>query len=503
MLANLTILDLSIVVAYFGIVLAIGFWSAGKRSDSDDFINGSRQMPWWAVLGSLVATEVSASTFLATPGVGFSENMNYLQMGIGSFFARIFIALIFLGAFYSFNALTIYEYLANRFGSRTRTTASIFFIITRLLASSVRLMIAATGIGLILDLPFTLCLFVFTLIAMLYTGSGGIRSVIWTDVLQAIVFISCGLVVILYIANSIGLDTILSTGAEAGRFEVFKLSPQTDSGGVLAWLNDGQLLYIAMLFGFLSTAAAFGTDQDLTQRMLTCKNVTAARRSVVLSGFVSLPLAALFLFVGVALFAYTQSFAPTDLPLRDDGSIRADHILPWFIGNELPSGLRGLLLVGALAAAMSSLDSAMGALGSSALVDLYRPLVAKGSLGAVPELWITRLFVVIFGLLLALGAWSLRNAEGFLWLTFQIGSITYGGLLGVFLLGILTKRGCDSGNLIALLSGAAICTGLLIAIRSGQLSLGWTWLIFIGTSWTFTLGAVWPKKSDTGTNQYV
>lgn len=127
MLANLTILDLSIVVAYFGIVLAIGFWSAGKRSDSDDFINGSRQMPWWAVLGSLVATEVSASTFLATPGVGFSENMNYLQMGIGSFFARIFIALIFLGAFYSFNALTIYEYLANRFGSRTRTTASIFF----------------------------------------------------------------------------------------------------------------------------------------------------------------------------------------------------------------------------------------------------------------------------------------------------------------------------------------------------------------------------------------
>lgn len=500
MLAPLSLLDLFIVLCYFSIVLAIGFWSARKSSNSDDFINGGRQMPWLAVLASLVATEVSASTFLATPGVGYAENMSYLQMGIGSFLARIFIAVIFLGAFYSFNALTIYQFLANRFGQRTRTTAAIFFIITRLLASSVRLMIAATGLSLILDLPFVPCLISFTLIAMLYTGSGGIRGIIWTDVVQALVFISCGFLVIAFIAQSIGWNTIFELGHAAGRFEVVQLYPQNTSDGWTAWFNDSHLLYVAILFGFLSTAAAFGTDQDLTQRMLTCKDVRAARRSLILSGFVSLPLAALFLFVGIALFAYAQHTAPSGLPARPD------HIFPWFIGNELPAGLRGLLLVGALAAAMSSLDSAMGALGSSALVDLYRPHCKTTSKSrAKAEIWISRGLVVTFGILLATGAWLLRSADGFLWLTFQIGSITYGGLLGVFLLGMLTtNRGSDRGNLFALLSGAVICTGLLIAIRTETLALGWTWLIFIGTGWTFTLGSLWPTtKHDQNNTDHV
>ncbi len=495
--ANLTPIDGLIVLLYFAAVLSIGFYQSRKASDSEDFITGSRQMPWLAVLGSLVATEVSAATFLATPGVGFSENMSYLQMGIGSFLARIFIAFCFLGAFYAVDSLTIYDFLAKRFGNKTRYTASAFFIITRLLASSVRLMIASTGLSMILNLPFIWCLAAFTLIAIAYTGSGGIRGIIWTDVLQAVVFISSGLVLIGFIIHSIGWSTIIETGSAHNRFEIFRFTPTTDNATPLDWLNDPKLFYIAVLFGFISTTAAFGTDQDLTQRMLTCKNVGSARRSVILSGLISIPIAALFLFVGIALFAFYQVHADPDLPQRISAGVNvvmADKVFPWFIAHELPTGLRGLLLVGVLAAAMSSLDSAMGALSSSALVDLYRPLVPKRWQN-IPDLWVSRIFVILFGFILSSVAWALKDADGFLWLTFQIVSVTYGALLGVFLLGIMTRRGSDNSNWIAMLSGALLCACLLTLIKLGILELGWTWLIVIGTAWTFGFGYCCQQKA--------
>ncbi|MDP4878748.1 MAG: hypothetical protein NWR36_02590, partial [Opitutales bacterium] len=212
MFENLTLIDGLIVLLYFAAVLGIGFFHSRKSGNSEDFITGSRQMPWLAVLGSLVATEVSAATFLATPGAGFSENMSYLQMGIGSILARCFIAFVFLGAFYAADSLTIYDYLGKRFGNRTRYAASAFFIVTRLLASAVRLMIASTGLSMILNIPFVWCLAAFTLIAIIYTGSGGIRGIIWTDVLQAVVFISAGLVLIGFIIHSIGWHTINDIG---------------------------------------------------------------------------------------------------------------------------------------------------------------------------------------------------------------------------------------------------------------------------------------------------
>jgi Na+/proline symporter len=232
--------------------------------------------------------------------------------------------------------------------------------------------------------------------------------------------------------------------------------------------------------------------------MLTCKDVGAARRSVILSGFISIPIAALFLFVGIALFAFYQVHVDASLPMQliegGRSDVASDKVFPWFIGTQLPSGLRGLLLVGVLAAAMSSLDSTMGALSSSALVDLYRPLLKKQT-SEQTGLRISRLFVSLFGVALALTAWALKDAEGFLWLTFKIGSITYGALLGVFLLGIITQRGSDRGNWISMLSGSLLCAGLLALIETGNLPLGWTWLIVIGTAWTFGIGSFWHEKA--------
>jgi SSS family transporter len=495
-----SIIDALVVLLYFAAVVAIGLAHSRRNQSTEDFISGKRQMPWLAVLGSIVATEVSAATFLATPGVGYAENMNYLQFGVGSFFARIMIAFVFVGAFYSVNCLTIYDFLAKRFGNGTRYTATLFFIVTRLLASAVRLMIAATGLSLILGIPFWTCLAVFTLIAIVYTGGGGIRGIIWTDVLQAVVFISCGVFLVAYIGSSLGWATIFEIGQKAERFEVFRFAPE--GTGTWAWFNDSKFFLIAALFGFVSTAAAFGTDQDMMQRMLTCKNAREARRSVLLSGFISIPIAALFLFVGIALYAYYQVHGEAGLPTTTltDGTFKvaADKVFPAFIASELPSGLRGLLLVGVLAAAMSSLDSTMGALSSTTLVDLYRPLIGK-SLSEKNSLVLSRAFVVLFGLILAAIAYALKDAQGFLWLTFQIASVTYGALLGVFLLGILTKRGSDRGNWIAMVTAAIICAILLSLIKLEIIALGWTWLIIIGTIWTLGVGYFWKEKPSRAT----
>lgn len=496
MLANLSFLDGCIILLYLGIVLAIGYYHSRGRGNVNEFISANRSMPWLAVLGSIVATEVSAATFLATPGVGFGENMNYLQFGIGSLLARVLIAFVFVGAFYAVNSLTIYDYLSKRFGGGTRYTATVFFIVTRLLASAVRLMIAVTGISLILNTPFWICLSVFTLVAIIYSGSGGIKGIIWTDVLQAIIFITCGIVLVSYVGYSIGWSPIFEIGAEHGRFEIFRVSAEDSEP--MDWLNDSKFLWVAIMFGFLSTAAAFGTDQDMTQRILTCRDVKSARRSVLLSGFISIPIAALFLFVGIALFAFYQVNGEATLPIKllSDGSTQvvADKVFPHFIASELPPGLRGLLLVGVLAAAMSSLDSTMGALSSSALVDLYRPIFKK-DLDDRQGLIISKVLVVCFGLILALIAYALKDAEGFLWLTFQIASVTYGALLGVFLLGIVTKRGSDYGNCIAMLSAAALCVTLLTLIKLEYIQLGWSWLILIGTLWTIGVGIIWRKKA--------
>lgn len=498
MLDTFSILDLCIVLAYFAGLLWIGYYQGKQNRGSDDFISGSRQIPWFAVLCSIVATEVSAATFLGTPGVGYSENMSYLQFGVGSLLARVFIAVVFLGAFYAGNYLTIYAFLADRFGNRTRYTATLLFMVTRILASAVRLMIAATGISLILNIPFWACLLVFTVVAIIYTGNGGIRAIIYTDALQGFVFMCCGFCVLAYIVHSIGWSQILEIGELNQRFEIFRFSPDSESAGLMDWMNDPKLFFIAMIFGFISTTAAFGTDQDMTQRILTSKDVHAARRSVILSGFIAIPIAALFLFIGIALFAFYQAQIDPSLPMNTlaDGSttVAADRVFPWFIRTELPSGLRGLLLVGVLAAAMSSLDSTMGALSSSALVDLYRPLQKKAPSERTGIL-LSRGFILLSGFIMVFVAWLLKDAEGFLWLTFKIGSITYGALLGVFLLGIVTQRGSDLGNLIAMLSACFVCSGLLAAIEFGWLGLGWTWLILIGTLWTFTLGFMCHKKS--------
>ncbi len=487
--------ELTILVSYFLLILGIGWYKGRNETSVEDYMVGRRQVPWLAVLGSLVATEISAATYLAVPGVGFSENMTYLQFGFGSFFARIFIATAFIGAFYRANCLSIYEYLKIRFGGRTQYTASVYFIVTRILASGVRLMIAVTGFSVILNVPFGWSLLLFGFITLGYTVIGGIRSVIWTDCVQAIVFISAGLLGAGWLINELGMDLLLETAREANRFELLRIVPEGD--GVLGWLNDPNWFFTAVLFGFASTVAALGTDQDMAQRLLSSKTANQARRSLIISGFIAIPVAALFLFLGTALYANFQINPDPEFPTKVvDGLSVPDgnKAFSYFMTTGIPAWLRGLLLTGVLAAAMSSLDSAMAALSTSMVRDLVQPLV-PGIKDEGRWLWISRGFTVLFAVVLMCTAWLLQDEGTFLWLAFKITSLTYGSLLGIFLLGRFSTRGSDRGNLIAMLGGTAVSGLGLWLIEKGHLPLAWTWLLVIGTSVTVLIGT-FTKPTD-------
>jgi SSS family solute:Na+ symporter len=484
-------LDLAIVLSYFAAVILVGihFGSKQEKKNLQNYFSGDRRLPWGAVLGSLVATEISAATFLATPGVGFSENMGFLQMGVGSILARIFIAGVFLGAFYKFRYLSIYQYLADRFGGGSQRTAAVFFLLSRLMASAVRLMIAATGLHVILGFSFFWTTAGFAGLCLLYAGWGGIKAVIWTDCVQGIVFLTAAVVMIGVLQTTVGWGEILRVGAETGRLEVFQWRP------VNSVAIDSNWFLLMALFGFVNTLAMMGTDHDFTQRVLTCKNVRDARRGVILSGFISIPVASLFLLIGIGLFAYYQQIGEAGLPVKwVDGvsSVDSDRVFPHFIATALPTGLVGLMLCGVLAAAMSSLDSAMAALSSSVVVDLFKPF-SKKTINASGQVWIARGCMLLVSIFLVGIAWLLQHGGQFIWLAFKVAGVTYSGLLGVFLVGLLTRRGDDRWNLVAMFSGCACTLILLLLAERGMIQLAWQWPMLFGVILTFLLGVL-PKS---------
>jgi len=486
-------LDIAILASYFIAVLGIGIWKGRGEKGTGDFVVGGRKVPWFAVLCSIVATEISAATFIGVPAVAFDGNLNYLQFGIGSILARFAVAYIFIGVFYAMGVLTVYEYLSIRFGPRSRYTATAFFIGGRVLASGVRLYIATFALAGIFNVPIWFSIVLFTFAALIYTWVGGISSVIWTDVVQGFVFIVGGISLVVFLQYTVGWGSILELAVGKDKLEVFRFS--SGGHGVWDWLNDPVLFYVAVLNGFLSTTAALGTDQDLTQRMLTCGDARSARRSIILSGFIGIPVTGLFLMIGVGLYAfYATHYAGGPLPWAVSGDTRL--VLPHFIGTILPHGLKGLLVAALFATAMSSIDSAMGALSSTAVVDLYKPLIRPGRSEA-HYLRACRMAVPVFAVLICLVAWAMRNKQDMLWQALKVSSIPGGALLGVFLLGLLFKnRGSDKGNLLAMLSSAAYSSIMLWLINNDMHPLAWSWVIVLGALWTLAVGLLFNQKSQ-------
>lgn len=491
---RLSIEDWSILAAYLATVLAIGWWKGRDESTTEDFVVGGRQMPTWAVLASIVATEISAITFLNVPGTAFTGDLTYLQFGIGSILGRVIVAVVFIGAFYRGSHLTVYSYLGTRFGPRTRYATVALFLFSRMLASGIRLSLAALGLSLIFDFSFVLTLLAFTLVAVAYTIFGGIKAIIWTDVLQASVFIGAGVAVVGWLQTQLGWGTIFDVAAAADKTRLFVWSADRASG---SWFSEPNLFFLAALNGLLATTAALGTDQDLTQRMLTCRTPAEAKRSVILSGVVGIPVAAMFLFIGLGFYALqVDQEAPWLAFAVVDGEIAANRVFPAFVGEGAPHLLRGLLVAGVFAAAMSSIDSAMGALSSTLTVDLYQPLIRPRA-NDRNLVFVSRLGVLFFAVSLFMLAYAFGSSGDHLWLALQIASIPAGTMLGIFLLGLVTNRGSDTFNLVAMAASLLLSTSLFLSIRGGHIELAWTWLVLIGMTLCFGLGCIPSDNSKT------
>ncbi|MFA5864708.1 MAG: sodium/solute symporter [Phycisphaerae bacterium] len=475
----LTWIDFAILAAAVGILFVIAYFSGRKEKDTQDYFLGSRKVPTIIACLSFVATEVSAVTIMGNPATGFTENWQYLQFFIGSAAARILVAFLFIPVFYKYNCTTIYEFLKHRFGPETQYAGSIFFLLTRLVGSSVRLYAACLGVSIILGWPLTQSLILFTLISIVFIGFGGIKAVVWTGAYETLVFFLAGGAVAVYLLSQIhgGLTEVHHIAGPAGKLSIFNFNLD---------LNNPTTFWAGTANAFFICLAIFGTDQELMQRLLTVETRRSSQKAIISTMLAALPLTILYLSLGTLLFVFYHQHPNLPLPKE------SKEILSWFVLHSLPTGFKGLILAAII---LASIDSPLSSLSSSFVTDIYRPLINKTA-SEKHYLWISRLGVIAFGLILASLAYACQPVKNVLWFAFQVVSVTGGSTLGIFLLGLLTKRVSNKANIAAMLT-SAIAMGILLYLSiTKQIPLAWSWIIVIGTILTFILGYILGPLMD-------
>ena len=481
--------DYAVVLASLVVLLAIGGAFTRQQHETADFFLARRRIPWWAACLSFLATEISAVTIIAVPATAYSENWEYAQFFIGSSLAKFVVALLFIPAFYRYNCVTIYEFLAHRFGTASQVTASIFFFISRLLGSGVRLMAACVAVAVLMGWPVWPTIVLFSLVSIVYIALGGVKAVVWTNVFQAVMFLVGGGLTVAFLVSQIdgGVVAMFRTAAEAGRLNVINWGPAP--GDADFWprvLSDPSIVWLAVLNGIVGSTAAFGTDHDLMQRLLTVETRKQSQRTLAVTPLGTLVTLAIYLSIGAGLFTYYAQHPTAGLP-------RPDEIFPFFIRTAMPEVLRGVMLA---AIVLASIDSPLGSLSASFVTDIYRPLLVRGRSEA-HYLRVSRAAVVAFGVLLAVLAWGFSFFSGFLWLAFKIAGVTFGSLLGVFLLGLATKQaGADRANAVAMVIMAVVNLVLLVLSETGRIGLGWSWLVILGTAGTMVLSLLLAPLLD-------
>ncbi|HET6203554.1 MAG TPA: sodium/solute symporter [Planctomycetota bacterium] len=484
-------LDVAVVLAYLAASAGIGLKAARRSRGMEGYFRAGRTIPWWAAGLSVIATETSAATFIGVPGAAYAAtgNLTYLQLALGALLARVVIGAVFLPAFYRANAFTVYDFVDRRFGPRSRTATAALFVVGRTLGDGVRLLIAAVAVRYAWPaIPLEAAILAMGAVTVLYTVLGGIRAVVWTDVMQGFVFALGAVAALAWAVDRTpgGLDGVLAYARERGKLRLFDLS--TDGSAVFT-------LWTALFGASFLGLASHGTDQDMAQRLLTCPDARTSRRGILFSAALLFPTVGIFLAIGIALAA-TYALAPPAYALPEKG----DFVFPTFIGRELPAGVAGLVIAAVLAAAMSTLSSALQSLTSATVVNLVRPFSRRvASLDDEAQVRFSKRVAVGFSLLVVGAALALVPVyQGdpkatLLELALSVFGYTYGAMLGVFLLGFLTGRGEDRWNLHAIAFGIAA----VVAVKHGT-SLAWPWYYPIGTAATFLVGLI-PRGPGGGT----
>ena len=488
---SLTWPDFAVVGLSLAVLLAIGIRLTRQQHDTLDFFLARRRVPWWAAGLSFLATEISAVTIISVPATAYRENWEYVQFFVGSSLAKFAVAFLFIPAFYRYKVTTIYEFLGHRFGQATQVTGSLFFFVTRLAGSGVRLMAAALAVSILVGSPLVPTIAVFTVISIAYIAAGGVKAIVWTNVFQALVFLVAGAATLVFLVSQIdgGVSAIVSVAGAAGRLNIVNWGPAP--GDPDFWrrvLTDPNIVWVAVLNGLIGSMAAFGTDHDLMQRLLTVETRRESQRTLAITPLGTLVTLAIYLGLGAGLFTYYAQHPNLPVP-------RPDEILPHFVQHTVPGALRGLMLS---AIVLASIDSPLGSLSASFVTDIYRPLLVRRA-SERHYLLVSRVSVVVFGVVLGVLAWAFSFFDQILWLAFKIAGVTFGSLLGVFLLGLLSRRPVgDRANVVAMVAMALVNLTLLVLSETAILAFAWSWLVILGTAGTIVLalvlGALFPAR---------
>jgi len=479
----LATLDLAVVAAYFVVTIGLGLWVSRAQTTAGDYFLGARNLPAWAVLLSIVATETSALTVISVPGLGARGSLTFLQLAFGYLVGRIAVAAWLLPGYFHGQQETAYARLASRFGSGSRRMISVVFLTTRFLGDGVRIFAGAIPLALITGWSVPSAILAMGGITLVYTWVGGLKAVVWADVIQLVVYVGGGVAALIIAWNLAGGGAAaLASAAEAGKLTVINRAFS---------LTDTYTLLGGLLGGALLSAASHGTDHLIVQRLLATRSLHDARIALVGSGVVVILQFLLFLLVGSAIWA--AGFAPE--------GIKADEIFPRFIVQHLPSGLAGLMVAGILAAAMSTISSSINALAGSMTHDLYATWTGRSDPAHL--LKVGRAFSAIWGLALIAGAlFVYRFSSGadtpVVVLALSIASVTYGGLLGTYILAAQWDRATGRDAVGAVVASVAVMLVVLFSARLAGRSgfewlapvgrLSWVWYVPLGTLLTLVFG---------------
>ncbi len=459
--------DYLIIALYLAGITLFGLRFRKKQQSLRDYFLAGRDIPWWAISLSIVAAETSTLTIISVPGIAYDTNFTFLQLVMGYVVGRVVISFVLLPHYFRGDLYTAYELIERRFGRGLRSLTAGLFLLTRAAAEGVRVYAVSIVVSIALGTGEVTSIAIITALTLVYTFEGGLAAVIWTDVVQTAIYVGgtlVGLVTILHLVPG-GWAAIHAAAASAGKLQVFDFSwnfwiPYTFWAGVIG--------------GAFLTTASHGTDQLIVQRLLAARGEKQSVIALLSSGVWVFFQFALFLIVGVMLWAYYR------VPSANFG--RADRIYPTFIVSHMPHGISGLLIAAILAAAMSNLSAALNSLSSSSIMDFYvrfRPLAEERT-----KMRLSRVATLFWALLLfALAVLSLNKVGRVVEVGLQIASIAYGALLGVFLLGVLTRRANQRGAMVGMVFGFGVEIYLWLGSR-----VPWTWWVMLGTCVTFAVG---------------
>ncbi len=501
----LTALDYSVIAIYLIGVAALGIKMGGRQQSTTDYFLGGRDLPWWAVCFSVVATETSTLTVIGVPAIAFGGTLTFLQITLGYIIGRIIVSLLFLPRYYQGHLETAYAFLGERYGDGMRATASVTFLVTRLLADGVRLFATAIPLKVVADSAgFSVSYFeiitLLGLITIVYTLIGGIKAVVWMDVVQMVLYIGGGVLALVLLLGEAPVGW-WAVATEAGKTTLFDFGL---GQSLSEWLTQPYVFITAVVGGAVFSMASHGTDQLIVQRLLTCRSLRDSQRALVGSAFIVTAQFALFLFVGLLLWSYYGGASLAELGLR-----RGDEVFPKYIIEGLPPGLSGLILAGIIAAAMSTLSSSLNSLASSSMMDLYQRLKGEkveGRKALAIARWLTLFWGIVF-----IGFASLfeDTQNPVVELGLAIASFTYGGLLGVFLLGLFNKTTRQLDAMIAFAITVVFMTWVIFGVwyspqegwvfalmsfgeatAAGLRGIAWPWYTVIGALTTLGVGSL-------------